>query len=151
MGLAPHIPSLQGDTLVEVCHQRHDLSIIMPGNHDLIAWHMLPSNLCTGCPCYFWIVVVYLCVCLYCIVVYTTEEDHRSAVETFGVNKSSFVNFGASVKHNWWECPVYLATQASTMYILSFIFCSMLCSEEKSNSFCWGFQQMSPTTSFWVN
>ena len=23
-------------------------------------------------------------VCLYCIVVYTTEEDHRSVVETFG-------------------------------------------------------------------
>ena len=41
-----------------------------------------------------------LCVCLYCIVVYTTEEDHRSVVETFGVNKSPFVNLGASVKHN---------------------------------------------------
>ena len=37
-----------------------------------------------------WIVVVYLCVCLYCIVVYTTAEDHRSVVETFGVNISSF-------------------------------------------------------------
>jgi len=33
-------------------------------------------------------VVVYLCVCLYCIVVYTTEEDHHSVVKTFGVNKS---------------------------------------------------------------
>jgi len=28
MGLAPHIPSLQGDTLVELWHQSHDLSII---------------------------------------------------------------------------------------------------------------------------
>ena len=36
----------------------------------------------------FWTVVVYLCVCLYCIVVYTTEEEHRSVVKTFGVNKS---------------------------------------------------------------
>ena len=28
MGLAPHIPSLQGDTLVELWHQSHDLSIV---------------------------------------------------------------------------------------------------------------------------
>ena len=36
----------------------------------------------------------------YYIVEYTTEEDHHSVVERFGVNKSSFVNLGASVKHN---------------------------------------------------
>ena len=42
----------------------------------------------------------FLIVFMFCIVVYTTEEDHRSVVETFGVNKSLFVNLGASVKHN---------------------------------------------------
>ena len=36
----------------------------------------------------------------YAVVVYTTEEDHRSVVKTFGANKSSIVNLGASVKHN---------------------------------------------------
>ena len=70
------------------------------GSTCVIHWAHVARQFVHGLPMLFFFELwLCLCVCLYCIVVYTTE-DHRSVVETFGVNKSPFVNLGASVKHN---------------------------------------------------